>query len=244
MEDKQPRVADCTNTLPPCTLYLSLPQLYLLVHGSGSIAELRGTYNTALNGMYPLFSAEPHLLTCVSQGTVNKLVQRFGLTEVYAPTPANSALVDIVFVHGLNGDPHNTWTSSPSNVFWPADLLPQFVEDQKARVLVYGYDADVSSLAGSGTTKDRIHNHAERLVADLFANRRVRETIRRLSFESFEANMEFSQLTQALTDPQSYREAHYIRRTFAWRACGEAGGFCSHPVFEQVPNLLTIYTRH
>jgi hypothetical protein len=111
---------------------------------------------------------------------VNKQVQRFGLTEVYAPSPPSSALVDVVFVHGLNGDPHNTWTSSPSNVFWPADLLPQFIEEQKARVLVYGYDADVTSLAGSGTTKDKIHNHAERLVADLFANRRVRWIIYRV----------------------------------------------------------------
>ncbi|MCJ1246579.1 hypothetical protein MMC30_003788 [Trapelia coarctata] len=124
-------------------------------------------------------SAESHSLTSWLQATVNKTVQRFGLTEVYAPTPANSALVDVVFVHGLNGDPHNTWTSSPSGVFWPADLLPQFIEDVKARVLVYGYDADVASLAGSGTTKDKIHNHAERLVADLFANRRIRKATER-----------------------------------------------------------------
>ena len=41
------------------------------------------------------------------------------------------------------------------------------------RVLVYGYDADVTSFRGEGATKDKIHNHAERLIADLFANRRV-----------------------------------------------------------------------
>lgn len=40
------------------------------------------------------------------------------------------------------------------------------------RVLVYGYDADVTS-GSVGVTKDKIHNHAERLVADLVANRRV-----------------------------------------------------------------------
>ncbi|MCJ1398700.1 hypothetical protein MMC11_001901 [Xylographa trunciseda] len=112
-------------------------------------------------------------------GTLNHNVQRYGLTEVYTPNPPISSLVDVVFVHGLNGDPHNTWTSTPKNVFWPADLLPQFVEDQKARLLVYGYDADVASLAGSGVTKDKIHNHAERLVADLFANRRIRKATER-----------------------------------------------------------------
>ena len=42
------------------------------------------------------------------------------------------------------------------------------------RVLVYGYDADVTSFGGKGVTKDKIHNHAERLNADLSANRRVR----------------------------------------------------------------------
>jgi len=112
-------------------------------------------------------------------GTTNKNVQRFGLTEIYTPVPANQPLVDLVFVHGLNGDPHNTWTTIPSNVFWPADLLPQFIDEQKVRVLVYGYDADVTSLAGAGTTKDRIHNHAERLNADLFANRRIRKATER-----------------------------------------------------------------
>ena len=102
-------------------------------------------------------------------------VQRFGLTEISAPDPSSSALVDVVFVHGLNGDPKKTWTSRDSDVFWPEKLLPRFVEEQKVRVLVYGYDADVTSFRGGsgGVTKDKIHNHAESLVADLFANRRV-----------------------------------------------------------------------
>lgn len=102
-------------------------------------------------------------------------VLRFGLTEIYAPKPSSSAQVDVVFVHGLNGDPKLTWTSKSTNVFWPKDLLPRFIEDLNIRVLVYGYDADIVSFVskGRGATKDRIHNHAERLVADLFANRRV-----------------------------------------------------------------------
>jgi hypothetical protein len=105
-------------------------------------------------------------------------VQRFGLTVVSEP-PGRDALVDLVLVHGLNGNPEKTWTAEHSRIFWPAQLLPQFVEDQKVRVLVYGYDADVTSLAGPGVTKDKIHNHAERLVADLFANRRIRKATER-----------------------------------------------------------------
>ena len=78
-------------------------------------------------------------------------------------------------MHGLNGNPHDTWTSQKNKIFWPAQLLPQFIEEEKVRVLVWGYDADITAFAKKdGVTKDKIHNHAEKLVAELFANRRVR----------------------------------------------------------------------
>ncbi|KAL8903338.1 MAG: hypothetical protein Q9207_003989 [Kuettlingeria erythrocarpa] len=104
-------------------------------------------------------------------------VNRFGLTEVYTPEDAKPT-VDVVFVHGLNGDPHNTWTSEKSNVFWPGEILPPILEEEKARVLVYGYDADVTSFTG-GTSKDKIHNHAEQLVQVLQGNRRIRKATER-----------------------------------------------------------------
>lgn len=77
-----------------------------------------------------------------------------------------------MFVHGLNGDPFKTWTSESSKIFWPADLLPPILEEEKTRILVYGYDADVTSFT-DGVSRDKIHNHAEHLVAELAANRRV-----------------------------------------------------------------------
>lgn len=101
-------------------------------------------------------------------------VNRYGLTELERPNPAN---VDIVFVHGLNGDPHDTWTSQKSKTFWPKQLLPPLLQDEKARILVYGYDADVTSFTGDGVSRDKIHNHAENLVAGLVANRRVGSSI-------------------------------------------------------------------
>ena len=118
-------------------------------------------------------------------------VTRFGLSEVSKPD-AGISEVDIVFVHGINGHPYGTWTSENEKTFWPAQLLPPFVEEAKARVLVYGYDADTVSsteeVAHSDTPfdrdrppkclrprqglgQDRIHNHAEQLVATLCADR-------------------------------------------------------------------------
>ncbi|KAL8893330.1 MAG: hypothetical protein Q9192_005376 [Flavoplaca navasiana] len=111
-------------------------------------------------------------------------INRHGLTEVFKP--ADTSTVDIVFVHGINGHPYGTWTSENDRTFWPAELLPPFIEEAKARVLVYGYDADTNNLAlipndkpkssmpYNEASQDRIHNHAEHLVATLCANRRVR----------------------------------------------------------------------
>lgn len=99
----------------------------------------------------------------------NDAVNRFGLTEVYRPERAE---VDVVFVHGLNGHPFETWTSENSKIFWPGQLLPPILEQEKTRIVVYGYDADVTSFT-DGVSTDKIHNHAEHLVAELSANRRV-----------------------------------------------------------------------
>lgn len=104
-------------------------------------------------------------------GIENDDVQDYGLTQVYAPTGGGK--VDIVFVHGLNGNPKKTWTADKSKVFWPLQLLPPILTEQRARILVYGYDANVTSFT-DGASKDKIHNHAENLVAALSANRRIR----------------------------------------------------------------------
>lgn len=79
----------------------------------------------------------------------------------------------IVAVHGLNGDAHRTWTSEKTNVSWlsDAELLPRLLPN--ARVLTFGYNANVTALLGS-TSSDRILQHAHTLVADLVADRSVR----------------------------------------------------------------------
>lgn len=98
---------------------------------------------------------------------VAERIVQYGLTEVHSPP---NALVDIVFVHGLNGHPYNTWATKEK--FWPVDLLPSALEEQRCRILTYGYDANVSAFT-DGTSKDKIHNHAEHLASRLVANRSV-----------------------------------------------------------------------
>lgn len=49
---------------------------------------------------------------------------------------------------------------------------------KNARILVYGYDADVASFK-EGVSKDKIHNHAETLVQRLSANRSLEDVTNR-----------------------------------------------------------------
>ncbi|QPC78322.1 hypothetical protein HYE68_009074 [Fusarium pseudograminearum] len=82
-----------------------------------------------------------------------------GLGEpLYEPGSPQDAKVDIVFVHGLNGDRIKTWTfeeteDSPS-MFWPKDLLPTRCEN--ARILSFGYNAEVVHLFNLGKAKSPI----------------------------------------------------------------------------------------
>ncbi|KAK5098937.1 hypothetical protein LTR70_000944 [Exophiala xenobiotica] len=106
-----------------------------------------------------------------------KQITTWGFTEVFSsPEPQ---VADIVFVHGLNGNPEKTWTAD-NGVFWPRDLLPKHLGDVRCRILTYGYDARVSAFSGSdGVSKDHIHHHAENLAAKLYSNRSLKNAVER-----------------------------------------------------------------
>ncbi|ORY55944.1 uncharacterized protein BCR38DRAFT_317636, partial [Pseudomassariella vexata] len=98
------------------------------------------------------------------QASINKQISRFETTAVYSHPDAK---VDIVLVHGLNGEPQKTWTAK-NGVFWPTDLLPESLKSARANVLVYGYNADVYSKKHGGNPSDNfIYMHAQTLVTSL-----------------------------------------------------------------------------
>ncbi|MCJ1283103.1 hypothetical protein MMC26_002430 [Xylographa opegraphella] len=92
-----------------------------------------------------------------------------GLTELYR---GSDPVVDVVAVHGLNGDPFRTWTWTTEGLekMWLKDptLLPSNMKN--SRILTYGYDAMVTAVLGK-TSSDRILQHAQTLVAELVADR-------------------------------------------------------------------------
>ena len=104
--------------------------------------------------------------------SAGKHIVQYGLTEVYSAT---NPLVDIIFVHGLNGHPRDTWSTKKPDIFWPSELLPEALNEQSPRILTYGYDANVTAFT-DGVSKDRIRNHAEHLASRLVANRSVSRT--------------------------------------------------------------------
>lgn len=78
-------------------------------------------------------------------------------------SPSNS----IVFVHGLTGNRETTWTHT-NGVFWPREL----VEDiQTARIMTFGYDADVTKLWGTAGNNN-LRNHGKSLAYAVSDRRR------------------------------------------------------------------------
>lgn len=62
--------------------------------------------------------------------------------------------IGIIAIHGLQGDPINTWTNSKTKAFWLKDFLPLDVPG--ARVLTFGYNA----VAAFGKTTADFADHA------------------------------------------------------------------------------------
>ncbi|CZR63528.1 uncharacterized protein PAC_13425 [Phialocephala subalpina] len=81
-----------------------------------------------------------------------------GIRVVADPTDAT---LDIVFVHGLTGNRDKTWTHT-NDFFWPLELAKDI---PTARIMTFGYDADVVKLWGIAGSNN-LRNHGKSLASD------------------------------------------------------------------------------
>jgi len=89
--------------------------------------------------------------------------------------------VDIVAVHGLNGDAHETWTVKESKKMWLHDFLP--AELPGARIFSFGYPSEVGLTLATG----KIEDFARSLLNGLSTRRSTAEVQIRLSAPHYTA---------------------------------------------------------
>lgn len=160
--------------------------------------------NLGLRGQSPQNPTEP-----IVPQPGNSSAERFerndsyGIKLHYDPP---SAVVDIVFVHGLTGNAYTTWLHTGSGVHWPRDLIKgDFVD---ARVMTFGYDADVVNF-WTHAAQDGVSGFANDLLGSLAGYRAgmaVRAlTNQRLFWECI--------ITQVYADIKQGKQEDYFRRS-------------------------------
>ncbi|KAF2236094.1 hypothetical protein EV356DRAFT_531340 [Viridothelium virens] len=121
------------------------------------------------------------------------------ITVLYEPQKGTNCAVDVLFVHGLQGNPKNTWVYKGAaaskwsakfprwlrwffaaantineerctEVFWPKDLLPS--ECPSARIMTWGYESKVSGFFGSSANQNSFYDHANDLLYALDRKRK------------------------------------------------------------------------
>ncbi len=74
-----------------------------------------------------------------------------GLTTLHTPYPEQTAVADIVFVHGLNGGSCSTWSKDNNpDCYWPQKWLPGEDGFSDVRIHAFGYPA--------GATRESVLN--------------------------------------------------------------------------------------
>ncbi|KAL8907714.1 MAG: hypothetical protein Q9171_005755 [Xanthocarpia ochracea] len=83
--------------------------------------------------------------------------------RVLNPRPDN-AVTDIVFIHGLTGDRESTWTAEGAAACWPELCLLNDLPE--ARIITYGYDADVVNF-WSMASQNTVGDHGQKFLSSL-----------------------------------------------------------------------------
>ncbi|RYO22803.1 hypothetical protein AA0113_g12761 [Alternaria arborescens] len=124
-------------------------------------------------------SAKPSTSSIVAAPASPPSVQAAGavLQGLQVVCEGTNPVIDIVAVHGLNGQCEKTWTAGNGidSVNWLRDLLPHDLPN--ARILSWGYDANTHS--SSRVSCQYLFDHARTLVSDLCLERQITETSKR-----------------------------------------------------------------
>lgn len=84
-----------------------------------------------------------------------------GLNVLYIPELPPS--VDIIFIHGLGGSSHQTWSKGRDpELFWPKKWLPSEFDICTSRIFSFGYNANFSS--SSSTSISNLSDFAKSLL--------------------------------------------------------------------------------
>ena len=81
----------------------------------------------------------------------------------------------IIAVHGLGEDSFSTWTDKSSGKLWLEDFLPLSEYGKRARVMTFGYDAEVFIRPLSLAQKNETFVSAEQLLNNIKDSRRSSE---------------------------------------------------------------------
>lgn len=92
--------------------------------------------------MYRMTKESPGKLTGMQSQLGRKTANSLGLTHVYSPEHCKP-VVDIIFIHGLGGQSHYTWSYKKDlELFWPS-WLHQESGLAEVRITTYGYDSSI-----------------------------------------------------------------------------------------------------
>jgi hypothetical protein len=76
-------------------------------------------------------------------GLIKSTKGPIGLTTVY--NPPDDIVVDLIFVHGVNGGSQSTWTKNGDpSLFWPQEWLPKDQAFHDVRIHTFGYASAIS----------------------------------------------------------------------------------------------------
>ncbi|KAL7267085.1 hypothetical protein RUND412_010342 [Rhizina undulata] len=115
-----------------------------------------------------------HNFSTLSLANGNNSSEKHGLFLLHPDPSQENSLdinVDIVAMHGLNGDPYKTWTAQNGN-FWLASFLPK--EIPHARIFTYGY----ASKAHFSDSSQKVEDFAKNLLHRL-SQKRMHENEKR-----------------------------------------------------------------